>query len=517
MKTEATVLDRLIANIDAVAEARGRRLTLCATEGVPRSAMQAVLMSGSVRRIVPPGEVADYLLAWWEPGTSLRTVGFLCRSAGILFDPKTAAPLEVKMRALESWVGVQAHVLPLDGDQALSEGLVTAGNDLAAEIPRFSCSMPVNMEENDVERVLASFLPIAWEWVVGVDAKSTDRTLEIVERYADVVFRFNIDPWSFAAARNETLARCSAPWIFQTEGHEHLHPDSVFALRAVGRLELPMGVVMVERDTGGGNPNGGETFFFPWIFRNHPTLRFSDTGGVHNALEMEPFAEAMKAPEGVAMRFRDFLRTIHKAHPVNRGLRDKQREDMNRKALEGYVDAGGARSPRALFYAAQEHASAGDLRSATRAAVRYIRTGDAFREQMYEAHVRLGEFLVMLKHPRLAIPILRRALPYDTNRIEADVVLADALKMAGDLEAARQCYAKAAGVMPPTYANLFIRKTYYRSLPWRGLAATCFELGQYGDAIRAARCALHFDPSDEVALKVQDALARYGEPVDSVG
>ncbi len=485
-----------------------RRLTVRFEGPVPLDVQSDLLLSGHVRKVCADTEPVDLAVVAIEGAIpDLRPVAYLARAGLVLYDPQALPPVEVKRAVETAWVGSASWVLPLEGPEALTGGVVFASDDLDSGTPRFSAAMPVNMEENDVERVLASFLPVAAEWVVGVDVKSTDGTLEIVSRYADVVFRFDIQPWSFAAARNETLRRASCPWIFQTEGHEHLDPESIGGLRQVGTVNPPQGVVMVERDTGGGNPNGGESFWFPWIFRNHPLLHFTDTGGVHNALEMEAYAKAEAAGEAVALRFNHTLRTIHKPHPVNRAHRDAQRHELNRGALDGYVEAGGARTPRALFYAAQEHASAGDIRSAVRRAIDYCRTNDGFNEQRYEGHLRLGEYLLHLQKPRLAIPILKRALAMDTNRVEALCALGDCYTLIRDLEAARQVYAMAAGVPMPTYANLFLRKPYYRALPWRGLASVCLQLGQHDKAYDAARCCLSLDPSDEVASRIVEGLA----------
>lgn len=498
--------ERLTGFAEVACSAVGRRVTARYFGAVPDGVRAMLALTGGVRKVTTADEPVDLAVVQLD-GADLRRVAYLSRMAVLLFDPRALAPVEAVRRVREAWAGCSAWVLPLDGPGALSEGIIYAAHDLSSDAPRFSASMPVNLEENDVERVLASFLPVVQEWVVGVDEKSTDGTLAIVQRYAEVCFRFKIEPWSFAEARNRGMNKCSSPWIFETEGHEHLDHESIGTLMQIGRVRMPIGVVMVERDTGGGNPNGGESFYFPWISRNHPALRYSDTGGVHNALEMEAYTAAVGAKESIALRLSRVLRTIHKPHPTNRVHRDAQRTAMNRAALDAYVEDGqGKRTPRALFYAAQEHASAGNVREAVRRAVAYCKSGDTFLEQLYEGHFRLGEYLIALKHPKLASWVLRRALPLDVHRVEALVALADCYVMLNELESARQTYAMAAGVPQPTYANLFVRKAYYRSLPWRGLASVCYQLGQLGDSLNAARCCLNFDPADPVATKIVENL-----------
>jgi hypothetical protein len=492
-------IERVLACVEGSAQSAGRRIDLLVVGDVPASVLRAVLVTGAVRRIVPAGDVADLALVQLAPGASIEEAGYLAPNGCVLFDPRVVAPIEAIRGVRRAWVDQQPWVFPLEGEDAFREGVILCSQSMRSDIPRISCSMPVNLERHDVERVLASFLPVAQEWVVGVDEKSDDGTLAIVERYADVVFRFRIEPWSFAEARNRTVDRCSFPWIFQTEGHEHLSPEGIGGLRILSGISLPQGVLMVAREIkGGDHGENDQVFFFPWIFRNHPSLRFVDQNGVHNALDIEVYAKAIGAKEPVVVRADARIRTIHKAHPTNRHARAVQRHGMNREALDTYADAATdrVRKQRALFYAQQEHASAGDLRKATRVGIQYIRTKDRFHEQLYEGHIRVAEYLIAMKKPRFAIAVAKRALPLDTNRVEAEVILGDAYQLTGDYEAARQSYAKAAGVPMPAYSHLFVRKAYYEGGPWKGLASVCYRLGDVEKAKNAATAALFFDPED---------------------
>lgn len=504
-------IERVLACATDVAAAMQGRISVTFVGPVPDAVRRALFLSGAVRRVVRRGQPANLAVVWLEseaPG-ALDGVGYDAPSGCVLFDPRVVAPIAAVRAVRRAWIDCQPWVLPLEGPDAFSEGVIFAASAMRADIPRISCSMPVNLEEHDVERVLASFFPIAAEWVVGVDEKSNDRTLEIVRRYAEVVFRFRIEPWSFAAARNATIDRCSFPWVFQTEGHEHLDPAAIPHLRFLGGIRLPLGVLMVAREVRGSEDGeNDQVFWFPWAFRNHPALRFSDQNGVHNALEADAYAKAIEAKHPVCIRGDGAIRTIHKAHPLNRSHRARQRVEQNRSALDSYVDEAPtpARRARALFYSQQEHASAGDVRKAVRVAVRYARTNDPFREQLYEGHIRLAEYLIHLGKPRLAAMIARRALQFDTNRVEAEVILGDILQLTGDLEGARQVYAKAAGVPMPEYSNLFVRRRFYGSGPWRGLASVYYKLQDLPSARNAAVTALHFDPTDDVCRQLVESI-----------
>lgn len=493
-------IERTLACVEGSAQSAGRRIDLLLAGGVPAAVLRAIFLTGAVRRVVAPGETADLALIHLGAEGPSDDVGYLAPNACVLFDPKALPPIQA-IRTVRRWyVDQQAWVFPLDGEAAFTEGVILASQSMRSDIPRISCSMPVNLERHDVERVLASFLPVAQEWVVGVDEKSNDGTLDVVSRYAEVVFRFRIEPWSFAEARNRTVERCSFPWIFQTEGHEHLDPGAIGSMRILSEIHLPQGVLMVARDVKGGEQGeNDQVFYFPWVFRNHPAMRFRDTNGVHNYLDVDAYSKAIDAKEPVVVRADPSIRTVHKAHPTNRTARATQRHEMNREALDTFAssEAPSVTRARALFYAQQEHASAGDLRKATRVGIEYLRTKDRFHEQLYEGHIRVAEYLISIGKPRLALWIAKRALPLDTNRVEAEVIVGDALQVIGDLEGARQAYAKAAGVPMPAYSHLFVRKRYYEGGPWRGLASVCARLGDFAKAKSAATAALIFEPDDK--------------------
>lgn len=498
--------ERLLACVVDAANACGRPLDVGIRGALSDEMFGALLSSGAVRRVVAEGMPANFLVVVLADETPFDDAGYLAGAGAVLFDPRAIAPVAAKRLAQRAWAGVQTWVLPIEGPDAFTEGIIFTASELRSSIPQFSCSMPVNLEVHDVERVLASFLPIAAEWVVGVDEKSNDGTLAIVERYADVLFRFRIEPWSFAAARNATVDRCAFPWIFQTEGHEHLAPESIGQLRVVGGFRLPRGILMVPRHIQAGeNGQFDQIFSFPWVFRNHPALRFSDQNGVHNALEMAKYAEAIGARDAIIVRGPDSIHTVHRAHPENRTARHVQAKEMNRTALETFAEgATGSAAARARFYAMQEHHRAGDLRAAIRAGFEYLRTKDPFSEQNYEGHIMLGEMLLCLPKPKIraAIAVLRAALPLDLHRVEAEILLGDAFRFLKDYESARQCYAKATGVPPPAYSNLFVRRRCYEGMPWIGLAVTLYAMQDYVQAREAARMALHFEPGNETCQNI---------------
>lgn len=90
-----------------------------------------------------------------------------------------------------------------------------------------SIGMIVKNEEAILEKCLQALEPlrraVPSELIIA-DTGSTDRTMEIAEKYADTLFQI---PWSgdFGAARNETLDRAQGEWFFYIDADEVLDAD----------------------------------------------------------------------------------------------------------------------------------------------------------------------------------------------------------------------------------------------------------------------------------------------------
>ena len=90
-----------------------------------------------------------------------------------------------------------------------------------------SIGMIVKNEEAILEECLQALEPlrraVPSELIIA-DTGSTDRTMEIAEKYADTLFQI---PWSgdFGAARNETLDRAQGEWFFYIDADEVLDAD----------------------------------------------------------------------------------------------------------------------------------------------------------------------------------------------------------------------------------------------------------------------------------------------------
>ncbi len=105
--------------------------------------------------------------------------------------------------------GLKARVKAREGQLCLSIGMIVKNEEAILE----ECLQALE----PLRRAVPSELIIA-------DTGSTDRTMEIAEKYADTLFQI---PWSgdFGAARNETLDRAQGEWFFYIDADEVLDAD----------------------------------------------------------------------------------------------------------------------------------------------------------------------------------------------------------------------------------------------------------------------------------------------------
>ena len=93
--------------------------------------------------------------------------------------------------------------------------------------PLLSIGMIVKNEERSLEKCLKALAPlrqaIPCELVIA-DTGSTDKTKEIAEKYADILFDFK---WvnDFSKARNAVMDKCSGKWYLTVDADEYLVPD----------------------------------------------------------------------------------------------------------------------------------------------------------------------------------------------------------------------------------------------------------------------------------------------------
>jgi len=206
--------------------------------------------------------------------------------------------------------------------EVLGPFMIGIAGQVAHKPYKLSVTFPARDEAADIGETLASFRGIADEIVVGIDPRTKDNTVEIVEKYAEKWFylenpegpsndRVPSGGVHFAHIRNQCIDHCVGDWIFMTEAHESLAAgiDALLYLDKVMPKASRVGYVLRQGQ--------GDQWAFPWLFRRHSDLRFKRS--THNILDMPTNELCVKMPQVITSH-----RRVHKRALERRDQRAKQ-------------------------------------------------------------------------------------------------------------------------------------------------------------------------------------------------
>lgn len=172
--------------------------------------------------------------------------------------------------------------------QTLQHGMSQAQSQQKG--PTLSLCMIVKNEEDNLDKCLSLARPHVDEIVV-VDTGSTDRTLEIARKYADVLDEI---PWpgSFAVARNHSLSLATSDYILILDGDEYIEDQDAWKRirNSLGLLDIAALVLPVKNLLSETNVVRADLFWQERILRNHPDIRYH--GSVHNQVMESIMAHA---------------------------------------------------------------------------------------------------------------------------------------------------------------------------------------------------------------------------------
>lgn len=159
---------------------------------------------------------------------------------------------------------------------------------------RLSLCMIVRDEQATLERCLASARPHVDE-VVIFDTGSTDATVDIAGRYADVL-RAITWPGSFSEARNAAMDACTGDYILTLDADEYIEDPQAWRIirGAVSTPDLLCAYLPVLNSLSEGVLEG-DVVVQPRIVLNAPEIRWS--GAIHNQIEHHILAYGHRRPE----------------------------------------------------------------------------------------------------------------------------------------------------------------------------------------------------------------------------
>ena len=156
--------------------------------------------------------------------------------------------------------------------------------------PTISCCMIVKNEEAFLEKCLESVKNYVDEIII-VDTGSTDKTVEIANRYTDKVY---FHPWegSFSKARNQALSYATCDWIFQIDGDEELLEGSGEKLQKAVLESGSADAFLVNIISTYSNGKKKARHNFERLFRNNGAIYYE--GIVHNRVKGASCIKASK-------------------------------------------------------------------------------------------------------------------------------------------------------------------------------------------------------------------------------
>ncbi|HVU71985.1 MAG TPA: glycosyltransferase family 2 protein [Mycobacteriales bacterium] len=342
-------------------------------------------------------------------------------------------------------------------------------------MPRCSLSMIVKDEEETLGRVLADASAFCDELVV-CDTGSTDRTREIaIEAGATVIDFAWID--DFAAARNASLDACTGDLVVWLDADDRVPPAAQAAfVQAIAQLEDGVDALITPYHRAF-NDRGEVTFVVlrERVWRRSSGVRWE--GAVHEVMDFT----------GHEVRQDDRLVVEHHK-TAEQQARDV---DRNLRILDNLY-AGGDRTPRTLFYRANELRDHDRPADALGAYDEYLAT-DAPDWERYDAMLSRGRMLLALERAVDARASALQAVLLEPGRPEAWMAAGLTYYEVEDWERGAPFFAAATRCRTrPPLGFTFERD--YTWAPWDYLSVCLGNSGRYREAVKAAERALPGNP-----------------------
>jgi glycosyltransferase involved in cell wall biosynthesis len=367
---------------------------------------------------------------------------------------------------------------------------------------RLSVAMIVRNEEGVLARILDDANTFCDELVV-VDTGSTDGTVALAQEHGATVSHFEwID--DFGAARNFAFDRCTGDWILWLDADERIPPAAQLGFKALkhdlqSRQDIDAVMIAARRGFSDVDPTVC-TFSFnrERVIRRSAGLRWA--GVVH---------EVIAVPAGRSMIFTDAW-VEHRPTPDSR----VGKGDRNLHILEK-ATAKGDRSPRTLFYYANELRDHGMHREARATYAEYAKVSDVAWER-HAALLSMARCSEALGDEIAKIGYLQDAIALDSTRAEAWNMFGLHHYNKGEWAQAMPFFVAATSLTRP--ADGFISDVDYTCLPWDYLAICLARLGRHRQALEATFRAADTSPDRErlranAVMAVNELIA----PPDSLG
>jgi glycosyltransferase involved in cell wall biosynthesis len=345
--------------------------------------------------------------------------------------------------------------------------------------PTLSVAMIVRDEADKLAGVLADAGGFCDELIV-VDTGSTDATVEIAKSAGATVHEFAwID--DFAAARNVAFDHCTSDWIMWLDGDDRVPTDAQAAIRGL-KPTLTDAIDAVFAEYRLFDTTGTKVLLRydrERLIRRAAGLRWA--GEVH---------EAIAVPAGRSIRSAD-------VYVEHRPAADEVASVRNLRILQRMAERGD-RTPRTLFYLANELREHGMHEDAVAAYTEYITVSEQPWER-YSARVNLSICLARLGRTDESLHQATAAISEDPSRAEAYNRAALNFYDRELWAQAIPLFLAATAATRPEWG--FASEADYGYLPWDYLGVCYYRLGKQQDALRTTARAIELGSPDLERLR----------------
>lgn len=330
----------------------------------------------------------------------------------------------------------------------------------------------VRNEENDLPKCLTSVREVVDEIII-LDTGSTDRTVEIAEKFGAKVFYFD---WcdDFSAARNEALKYVGGEWVLVLDADEILNPEIESHLKQIIAHPDNLVVNLIRQEVGASQ---SPYSLVSRLFRKHPKIKFSRP--YHSIID-DSVAEIIKQESNWNIIDTNLVGIFHHGYQPEAILRLGKFERA-RKAMESFF----ARNPSDPYTCSKLGAlylQIGQKKTGVKLLKQGLKSNRSNPHILYELHYHLGnaynsqgKLESASKHYQKALeqPILPRL------KLGAYNNLGSLLQTSGGLHEAQKNY-EAALQIDPTFAIGY----YNLGMTFKAMGKLAQAIGAYQQAIK---------------------------------
>ncbi len=316
---------------------------------------------------------------------------------------------------------------------------------------KLSACLIVKNEEKTLELTLPN-LKAAMDEIILVDTGSSDRTVEIAEKYGAKVYHFTwID--NFAAARNESLKYASGDWIIWVDADEFIKPEDFKALRKTLEGSREDAYLLPITECPLGTTDGSGFYFRVKVFKNGCGFHFE-----------RAFNEQVYRADGQLLETKAFLPSVKIYHwGRNLGKETMQgKKERNFRILEEVLQ----KNPQDAHYHFLLANNYSDVGEKEKAAEEYGKVIELDSGVLAAAsRVKRARILVDAGRYDEAYDLLKTAAAVQPWNAEVFNLIAVIYLSIGSTEKAIQVLEHALKLSPPENYVMGVDKTQYDSLP----------------------------------------------------